>query len=152
MAGTMPSCSSGWAVGIRSIRDHRVGVEHPEQGAGGAWQEPSLQPLAVRLIFFTLRDGRIRRSSLRLGFPMEPRTDLLRGTMDLLILKALTLETMHGLAISRDFPQYPNPWGLVNAGWYGATPDYFAALWIDLFKGRPFVGVTSGWEDEGVMQ
>jgi putative ABC transport system permease protein len=38
----------------------------------------------------------------------------------------------------RNFPQYPNPWGLVNAGWYSTTPGYFAALRIDLLKGRPF--------------
>ncbi len=38
----------------------------------------------------------------------------------------------------RNFPQYPNPWGLVNAGWYSATPDYFAALRIGLLHGRPF--------------
>jgi transcriptional regulator len=34
-----------------------------------------------------------------------PRSDLLRGTLDLLILKTLTLEPMHGLGISRRIRQ-----------------------------------------------
>jgi PadR family transcriptional regulator, regulatory protein PadR len=33
------------------------------------------------------------------------RTDLLRGTLDLLILKALTLEPLHGVGISRRITQ-----------------------------------------------
>ena len=33
------------------------------------------------------------------------RTDLLRGTLDMLILKTLTLEPMHGLGISRRIGQ-----------------------------------------------
>ena len=35
----------------------------------------------------------------------ERRVDLLRGTLDLLILKTLTLEPMHGLGISRRIRQ-----------------------------------------------
>ena len=35
----------------------------------------------------------------------ERKTDLLRGTLDLMILKALTLEPMHGLGISRRLEQ-----------------------------------------------
>ena len=35
----------------------------------------------------------------------ERRTDLLRGTLDLMILKTLTLEPMHGLGISRRLAQ-----------------------------------------------
>jgi PadR family transcriptional regulator PadR len=35
----------------------------------------------------------------------ERKTDLLRGTLDLLILKTLTLEPMHGLGISRRLEQ-----------------------------------------------
>jgi transcriptional regulator len=35
----------------------------------------------------------------------ENRTDLLRGTLDLLILKVLTLEPMHGLGVSRRLEQ-----------------------------------------------
>jgi PadR family transcriptional regulator, regulatory protein PadR len=31
----------------------------------------------------------------------EKRTDLLRGTLDLLVLKAISLEPLHGVAISR---------------------------------------------------
>jgi len=33
------------------------------------------------------------------------RTDLLRGTLDLLVLKALSLEPLHGVAISRRITQ-----------------------------------------------
>jgi len=35
----------------------------------------------------------------------ERRTDLLRGTLDLLILKALSLEPLHGVGISRRITQ-----------------------------------------------
>ena len=35
----------------------------------------------------------------------EQKADLLRGTLDMLILKTLTLEPMHGLAISRRIEQ-----------------------------------------------
>ena len=35
----------------------------------------------------------------------ERKTDLLRGTLDLLILKTLTLEPMHGLGVSRRLEQ-----------------------------------------------
>jgi transcriptional regulator len=36
---------------------------------------------------------------------MEPRTDLLRGTLDLLILRSLAAEPLHGLGISRRIAQ-----------------------------------------------
>jgi PadR family transcriptional regulator PadR len=35
----------------------------------------------------------------------EKRTDLLRGTLDLLILKALSLEPLHGVGVSRRIAQ-----------------------------------------------
>lgn len=35
----------------------------------------------------------------------EKRTDLLRGTLDLLILKALSLEPLHGVGVSRRIQQ-----------------------------------------------
>ena len=35
----------------------------------------------------------------------QKRTDLLRGTLDLLVLKALTLEPQHGVGISRRITQ-----------------------------------------------
>jgi PadR family transcriptional regulator PadR len=35
----------------------------------------------------------------------EKRTDLLRGTLDLLVLKAISLEPLHGVAISRRIAQ-----------------------------------------------
>jgi PadR family transcriptional regulator PadR len=35
----------------------------------------------------------------------EKRTDLLRGTLDLLVLKALSLEPLHGVGISRRIEQ-----------------------------------------------
>ncbi|MGD8866818.1 MAG: PadR family transcriptional regulator [Gemmatimonadales bacterium] len=34
-----------------------------------------------------------------------PRTDLLRGTLDMLILKTLTLQPMHGLGVGRRIEQ-----------------------------------------------
>jgi PadR family transcriptional regulator, regulatory protein PadR len=35
----------------------------------------------------------------------KERTDLLRGTLDLLILKALALEPLHGVGVSRRITQ-----------------------------------------------
>jgi len=35
----------------------------------------------------------------------EKRTDLLRGTLDMLVLKAISLEPLHGVAISRRITQ-----------------------------------------------
>jgi transcriptional regulator len=35
----------------------------------------------------------------------EKRTDLLRGTLDLLVLKALSLEPLHGVGVSRRITQ-----------------------------------------------
>jgi transcriptional regulator len=35
----------------------------------------------------------------------EKRTDLLRGTLDLVVLKAISLEPLHGVAISRRIAQ-----------------------------------------------
>jgi PadR family transcriptional regulator, regulatory protein PadR len=39
------------------------------------------------------------------GVVSEKRTDLLRGTLDLLILKALSLEPLHGVGVSRRITQ-----------------------------------------------
>jgi PadR family transcriptional regulator PadR len=44
------------------------------------------------------------------------KTDLLRGTLDLLILKTLTLESMHGLGISRRIEQTTQGVFQVQAG------------------------------------
>ena len=51
-----------------------------------------------------------------------PRTDLLQGTLDLLILKALALEQLHGMGISRRIAQITN-------GTFEVTPgSLFPAL------------------------
>jgi transcriptional regulator len=46
----------------------------------------------------------------------ENKSDLLRGTLDLLILKVLTLEPMHGLGISRRLEQITGGVFQVQAG------------------------------------
>jgi PadR family transcriptional regulator, regulatory protein PadR len=46
----------------------------------------------------------------------ETKTDLLRGTLDLLILKVLTLEPMHGLGVSRRLEQITGGVFQVQAG------------------------------------
>ncbi len=45
-----------------------------------------------------------------------PRTDLLRGTLDLLILQALTLEANHGLGVARRVEQLTQGAFQVNPG------------------------------------
>lgn len=46
----------------------------------------------------------------------ENKTDLLRGTLDLLILKVLTLEPMHGVGVSRRLEQITGGIFQVQAG------------------------------------
>jgi PadR family transcriptional regulator PadR len=46
----------------------------------------------------------------------QRKADLLRGTLDLLILKTLTLEPMHGLGISRRIEQITQGMFQVQAG------------------------------------
>ena len=46
----------------------------------------------------------------------ERKTDLLRGTLDMLILKTLSLEPMHGVAISRRISQITRGVFQVQAG------------------------------------
>jgi transcriptional regulator len=46
----------------------------------------------------------------------EPGTDLIQGTLDLLILKALSLEPMHGFGISRRIEQTSRGVFKVNPG------------------------------------
>ena len=45
-----------------------------------------------------------------------PRTDLLRGTLDLLVLQALTLEANHGLGVARRVQQLTQGAFQVNPG------------------------------------
>src|SRR5947207_13331287 len=46
----------------------------------------------------------------------EPKTDLIQGTLDMLILKALSLEPMHGFGISRRIEQVSRGVFRVNPG------------------------------------
>ena len=46
----------------------------------------------------------------------ESRTDLLQGTLDLLILKALAVQELHGMGISRRIAQMTNGTFAVKAG------------------------------------
>jgi len=63
----------------------------------------------------------------------EKRADLLRGTLDLLVLKALSLEPLHGVGISRRITQitqgafqvsfgslFPSLHRMEEKGWVGA--------------------------------
>lgn len=47
---------------------------------------------------------------------MKKKADVLQGTMDLLILKTLTLEPMHGYGVSQRLEQITNGVFKVNAG------------------------------------
>jgi hypothetical protein len=54
----------------------------------------------------------------------EKRTDLLRGTLDLLILKALSLEPLHGVGVSRRITQVTK----------GAFQVSFGSLFPSLYR------------------
>jgi PadR family transcriptional regulator, regulatory protein PadR len=63
---------------------------------------------------------------------MKSRIDLLQGTLDLLILKTLALEPMHGWGISQRLQQMSDDVLRVNQGsLYPALHRLEAAGWID---------------------
>jgi len=65
------------------------------------------------------------------------RTDLLQGTLDLLILKALALEDMHGMGISRRIAQVTNGTFEVKPGsLFPALHRMEQAGWLSSFWGE----------------
>jgi PadR family transcriptional regulator, regulatory protein PadR len=65
------------------------------------------------------------------------RTDLLQGTLDLLILKALALEDMHGMGISRRIAQVTNGTFEVKPGsLFPALHRMEQAGWLSFFWGE----------------
>jgi PadR family transcriptional regulator, regulatory protein PadR len=65
------------------------------------------------------------------------RTDLLQGTLDLLILKALALEELHGMGISRRIAQMTNGTFEVKAGsLFPALHRMEQAGWLTSFWGE----------------
>jgi PadR family transcriptional regulator, regulatory protein PadR len=93
-------------------------------------------------------------------------TDVLRGTLDLLILRTLSLEPMHGWGISQRIQQlseevlqvgqgslYPALQRLEERGWivseWGATPENRRAKYYNLTPtGRRALGAeVAGWRD-----
>ncbi len=67
----------------------------------------------------------------------ESRTDLLQGTLDLLILKALALEELHGMGISRRIAQISNKTFDVKAGsLFPALHRMEEAGWLSSFWGE----------------
>src|ERR1017187_9920683 len=59
------------------------------------------------------------------------RTDLLQGTLDLLILKALALEKMHGMGISRRIAQITNgPFEVKPGSLFPALHRMEEARWL----------------------
>ncbi len=65
----------------------------------------------------------------------EKRTDLLRGTLDLLVLKAISLEPLHGVAISRRITQITN----------GAFKVSFGSLFPSLHRMEEKGWVEAEW-------
>src|SRR6516162_1628942 len=65
----------------------------------------------------------------------ERRTDLLRGTLDLLVLKAISLEPLHGVAISRRITQITK----------GAFQVSFGSLFPSLYRMEERGWVEAEW-------
>ncbi len=65
----------------------------------------------------------------------EPKTELLRGTLDLLILKSLTLEPLHGVGISRRIRQITG----------GAFSVSFGSLFPSLHRMEEMGWITAEW-------
>jgi len=72
--------------------------------------------------------------------PPEP-TNLLQGTLDLLILKSLSLGEMHGLGIARRIEQVTNGTFVVKPGsLFPALHRMHEAGWIEAMWGRSEAG------------
>ena len=96
---------------------------------------------------------------------MSERADLLQGTLDLLILKALVLGPLHGWGISKRLRQlssdvldvgqgslYPALYRLEDKGWisahWGESPEGRRAKFYTLTAGgrKQFAAERSGWK------
>ena len=67
----------------------------------------------------------------------SPQTDLLQGTLDLLILKSVALEELHGMGISRRILQITNGTFEVKAGsLFPALHRMEEAGWLTSFWGE----------------
>jgi transcriptional regulator len=96
----------------------------------------------------------------------KPKADLLHGTLDLLILKSLALDSMHGWAISKHIKQvsdevlevnqgslYPALYRLEDRGWieseWGTSPSGRRAKFYALTRrGRKQLAVEDAyWRD-----
>ena len=67
---------------------------------------------------------------------MAPRTSLLQGTLDLLILKALTASELHGLGVSRRIEQ-------ITGGTFAVQPG---SLFPALHRLEEAGWLTSSWQ------
>src|SRR4051812_8527385 len=87
-----------------------------------------------QLLLLDIRQEPTNTPVERHGEAMHPNADVLQGTLDLLILKAVSLEPMHGWGISQRIQQfsrgvlevnqgslYPAVHRLVKRGWLDAT-------------------------------
>ena len=96
---------------------------------------------------------------------MAKSTDLIQGTLDLLILKVLSLEPLHGWAIAKRIEQasrevlqvqqgslYPALYRLESQGWlkthWGESPDGRNAKFYSLTAAgrKQFARETESWE------
>ena len=96
---------------------------------------------------------------------MKEKTDLLQGTLDLLVLKALTLEPLHGLGVSRRIEQitkgafqvkpgslFPALHRMEEAGWlqssWGESDNKRRAKYYRLTKAgqRQLEAETEDWQ------
>jgi len=86
---------------------------------------------------------RIVDASLVKGFGLdEPTTDVIQGTLDMLILKTLSLEPMHGFGIARRIEQISkgvfkvNPGSLLTAFQRLERAGYLDSEWHQTENGR----------------
>jgi transcriptional regulator len=67
----------------------------------------------------------------------SPHSDLLQGTLDLLVLKSLALEPLHGMGIARQIEQMTNGTFVVKAGsLFPALHRMEEAGWLTAFWGE----------------
>src|SRR5258706_16170616 len=124
------SAGSGFIVELGEDPDHFAGLRNAGEGAprllfrGSSRLYWGRRPTSSRIwcsfgnhILTVKMKAGYSGSEVVVGASMdEPKTDLIQGTLDMLILKALSLEPMHGFGIARRIEQVSRGVFKVNPG------------------------------------
>ena len=85
----------------------------PRERGRVKWPEA---PFEGHILTIKMRSGRFAAKPERGDFVDHPNTDIIQGTLDMLILKTLSLEPLHGFGIARRIEQISRGVFKVNPG------------------------------------